>query len=328
MLRPSTTLFFVGLLFVSSALAQPLVIAHRGASGYLPEHTLEAATLAFSQGADYIEQDLVLSRDGVPVVLHDIHIDTISNVAQKFPKRSRDDGRYYAIDFSLAELKTLTVHERRSLNNEHVFPDRYRGSAGFSIATFEEQIELIAELNRQFGRDVGLYPEIKSPAWHREQGKDISSVVLEVLRRHGLDTADKPIYLQCFDFAETQRLRLELGAKLKLVQLIGDNSWGEADTDYEYLQTTEGLQEVAKVAQGIGVWIPQLVSPLTFKPTALAKNARLHELNVHAYTFRQDALPKGVESDQLLKMLLVDIGIDGIFTDFSDVVINYLTRQH
>lgn len=328
MLRPSITLFIISLLSVSGVLAQPLVIAHRGASGYLPEHTLEAATLAFSQGADYIEQDLVLSRDGVPVVLHDIHIDTVSDVAQKFPKRHREDGRYYAIDFTLAELKTLVVRERQSLQNKQVFPTRYTGSAHFSIATFEEQIELINELNRQFGRNVGLYPELKSPAWHRQQGMDISSVVLELLRQHGLDSMAKPIYLQCFDFAETQRLRSELGAKLKLVQLIGDNSWGEADTDYEYLQTAEGLEEIAKVAQGIGVWIPQLVSPHSFKPTALAESARAHNLNVHAYTFRRDALPPSVTSDQLLHMLFKTVVVDGIFTDFSDVVINYLNRPY
>ncbi|RBP49603.1 glycerophosphoryl diester phosphodiesterase [Arenicella xantha] len=314
----------LSMLLSSPTMADPLVIAHRGASGYLPEHTLEAITLAFAQGADYIEQDVVLSRDGVPVVLHDIHLDTVTDVAEKFPKKKRADGRFYAIDLTLAELKSLTVNERRELNGDQVFPGRYQGSAGFTIATFEEQIELIGELNRQFSKNVGLYPEIKSPAWHRAQGADISVVVLEVLRRHGLDSADARIYLQCFDFAETQRVRVELGAKLKLIQLIGENDWSESDSDYDYLKTPSGLSEVAKVAQGVGVWIPQLASPSTFKPTALAKHAQMAGLDVHAYTFRKDALPPSVTSPMLLDLLFKQLGINGIFTDFPDLVVEYL----
>lgn len=117
----------LGLLLSQMVAANPDVIAHRGASGYLPEHTLEAATLAFSQGADYIEQDLVLSRDLVPVVLHDIHLDTVTDVAHKFPYRKRSDGRFYAFDFTLEELKTLKVRERTDLAGNEVFPNRYRG---------------------------------------------------------------------------------------------------------------------------------------------------------------------------------------------------------
>ena len=159
-------------------IANPIVIAHRGASGYLPEHTLEAATLAYTMGSDYIEQDLVLSRDGIPVVLHDIHLDTVTDVASLFPERKREDGRYYVIDFDVAELKTLSVHERRKLSGEQVYPNRYQGDARFTIATFEEHIELITNLNRQLGRDIGLYPEIKAPAWHRQEGYDFSQIVM------------------------------------------------------------------------------------------------------------------------------------------------------
>ena len=312
---------------ISTSFADPLVIAHRGASGYLPEHTLEAVTLAYAQGADFIEQDLVLSKDLVPVVLHDIHLDTVSDVANKYPSRHRDDGRYYALDFTLAELKTLDIHERSELNGKQVFPHRYQGKASFKIATFTEEIELIAQLNRQFNRQVGYYPEIKSPAWHQQQGVDISKIVLTILREHSLDDPNKAIFVQCFDFAELKRLRLELGANVKLIQLIGDNSWGEADTDYTALQTPKMLAEIAKYAQGIGPWLPQVFDLKVGKPTGLVQNAHNVGLQVHPYTFRQDALPEGVSSEQILSILFQQVKVDGLFTDFTDTVVNFLAKQ-
>ena len=303
----------LGLLFAQCVAADPIVIAHRGASGYLPEHTLEATTLAFNLGADYIEQDLVLSKDLVPVVLHDIHLDTVTNVAQIFPERKRKDGRFYTFDFTLAELKTLKVNERTDLSGKQVFPERYKGSAEFTIATFEEHIELINELNRQFGKNVGLYPEIKSPKWHKTQGADISKIVFDILRKHDLDDADKAIYVQCFDFDETRRLRNELGAKVKLVQLIGENDWGESDSDYRYLQTPEGLNEINKVAQGISSWIPQLVNK------TLSSDARKAGLLIHAYTVRKNEM-------KLLDILFKQV--DGVFTDFPDKVKKHPNNTH
>ncbi|MFT4994746.1 MAG: glycerophosphoryl diester phosphodiesterase [Paraglaciecola sp.] len=314
-------------LLACTSITQPLVIAHRGASGYLPEHTLEAVTLAHMQAADFIEQDVVLSKDLVPVVLHDIHLETVTDVEQKFPARQRKDGRYYAFDFSLAELKTLRVHERESKPGKQVFPDRYQGNTHFTIATFEEEIELITELNRQFGKQIGFYPEIKSPAWHRKEGADISKIVLAMLRKHQLDDPDKAIYVQCFDFAETQRLRNELGAKVKLVQLIAENDWGESDTDYVALRTPEMLAEVAKVAQGIGPWIPQLFDLGTQQQTLLPRHAKQAGLSIHPYTFRKDELPPDVSVKQVLDILFKDIKVDGVFTDFPDIVVHYLNQQ-
>lgn len=324
-------LSIVGLLIISFlsqvAMAKPLVIAHRGAPGYLPEHTLESATLAYAQGADYIEQDLVVSKDGVLLVLHDIHLDTVTDVATKYPQKKRQDGRYYALDFTLAELKTLKVNERNELTGEQVFANRYQGKANFQIATFEEQIELVQELNRQFARNVGLYTEIKSPQWHKEQGVDISILLLNTLRKHQLDDPNKAIFVQCFDFAETQRLRNELGAKVRLVQLIGENDWLESPTDYNQLKTPEGLAAIAKVAQGIGPWIPQLIDMQTMQPSGLTQQAHALGLVVHPYTFRQDALPKNVSSEQALKVLFELLQVDGVFTDFTDTVVEYLDTK-
>jgi glycerophosphoryl diester phosphodiesterase len=141
---------------------RPEVIAHRGASGYLPEHTLEAVALAYGMGADFIEQDLVLTKDGIPVVLHDIHIDTVTDVVQKFPDRKRDDGRYYAIDFTLAELKQLNAHERiNHRTGQPSFPGRFPlNQSIFKIPTLEEELQFIAGLYKCSGNSVGFYPVV------------------------------------------------------------------------------------------------------------------------------------------------------------------------
>lgn len=314
------------LLLTSSVLAKPEVIAHRGASGYLPEHTLESLILAYSQGANYIEQDLVLSKDGIPVVLHDIHLETVTDVEQKYPKRMREDKRYYAYDFTLQELKTLRVHERQDAAGKQVFANRYQGQSDFKIASFEEHILLIEQLNRQFSKNVGLYPEIKSPAWHLAQGIDISEIVLRILRKYGLDDPSKSIYVQCFDFAEIKRLRQELGAKVKLVQLIADPSWKESSTDYSYILSSAGLNEVAKYADGIGPWIPQLLNMKTMQPTHVMGTAKTAGLVVHPYTFRKDELPPNITSKQSLDILFKVLKVDGVFTDFTDVVVDYLNQ--
>ena len=310
--------------FASQVVAKPLIIAHRGAPGYLPEHTLESVTLAYAQGADFIEQDLVVTKDSKLIVLHDIHLETVTNVEQVFPSRKRQDGRYYALDFTLAELKTLNVHERQDATGKQVFPNRYQGKSSFQIATFEEQIELIQQLNRQFNKTTGFYPEIKSPAWHKKQGVDISKLVMAVLRTHQLDDADKAIYVQCFDFAETQRLRNDLSAKVKLIQLIGENDWLESPTDYDVLKTPAGLEAIAKVAQGIGPWIPQLVDLKTMQPTGFVNQAHIAGLQVHPYTFRKDALPANVNTQQILNLLFEKLKVNGLFTDFPDTVVNYI----
>lgn len=300
-----------------SATANPLLIAHRGASAYLPEHTREAVVLAYAQGADYIEQDLVLSKDGVPVVLHDIHLDTVTDVARRYPQRIREDGRFYAIDLTLAELKTLRVHERRDLHGAQVYPTRYQGNGDFRITTFSEQLALISELNRSTGKQVGWYPEIKAPAFHRAQGQDISQIVMTLLREHNLDRSDARIFLQCFDFAEIKRLRTELGARLPLIQLIAENAWQESDTDYSHLQSEQGLEEIARYAQGIGPWLPQLADVRTGAPLPLARHARAAGLAIHPYTLRADDLHGELSWSQWLKVLQ-DLQVDGVFTDFPD----------
>ena len=309
---------------------EPLVIAHRGASGYLPEHTLAAKALAVGMGADYLEQDVVLSRDGQAVVLHDIHLDTVTDVATVFPQRARADGRYYAIDFSLAELKTLSVHERIDLETAAaVYPQRYpiAGAAQFRIPTLSEELEFVAGLRHSTGRRLGVYPEVKAPRFHRQAGHDISREVLRVLAEHGYRDREDPIYLQCFDAAELRRIRGELGCELKLVQLIGENSWGMSATDYDQLQTEQGVVEIARYADGIGPRIEQVIGA-DGEVLPLVRRATAAGLAVHPYTFRRDALAvPGRSPVEILELLFQHARVNGLFTDFSDLVVDYV-RQH
>src|ERR1043166_4966177 len=202
-----------------AAEASKIIIAHRGAYGYLPEHTLPGKALAHAMGADYLEQDLVLSKDGVPIVLHDIYLDTVTDVAKRFPDRKRADGRFYVLDFTVAEMKQLQVTERFDRRTgKAVFPTRFPiWLATFQLATFEEELQFIQGLNKTTGREAGIYPEIKAPGWHRMQGHDLSRIVLDVLSRYGYRTKADKVFLQCFDYQEVKRLRNELGYRGRLI---------------------------------------------------------------------------------------------------------------
>jgi glycerophosphoryl diester phosphodiesterase len=313
--------------------AQPLVIAHRGASGYLPEHTLAAKALAHGMRADFIEQDLVLSKDGVPMVLHDIFVDTVTDVAQRFPGRRRGDGRYYALDFTAGELKQLQVTERISLKTGRpVYPGRFpAGQSTFHLSTFEEELQLIRGLNRSTGRTVGIYPEIKQPRWHQDQGQDLSRAVVALLARYGYAAKSDGCWLQCFDYDEVRRLRHELNWRGNLVLLVGgDDARGRGSNPVELLTPT-GLRELAKTAEGLGPPISQIVTWTSVGErhvTNLTNLAHAANLVVHPYTMRLDGLPEGcASSDQLHEALFVAAGVDGVFTDFPDVTVQWL-EQH
>lgn len=308
------------------AKSAPLIIAHRGASGYLPEHTLEAKALAYGQGADYLEQDVVVSRDDRLIVLHDIHLDRVTNVADVFPGRARADGRFYVRDFDLAELRTLQVWERFSdtAGLTPVFPQRFPPQSGrFRLNTLDEEIAMVRGLNRATGRNIGIYPEIKRPAWHHAEGVDSAALVLEVLAGFGYRDRDDAVFLQCFDAQELRRVRTALGCRLRLVQLLADNSWGESATDYEYLQSAAGLAEVARYADGCGPWVRQLYSlePIGGEPVSTGFVARAHDagLLVHPYTFRADAVDDGFPDFAAeVRWCVGELAVDGLFTDFPD----------
>ena len=312
----------------------PVVIAHRGASGYLPEHTLAAKALAHGMGAEFLEQDVVLTKDDQPIVVHDIHLDTVTNVAEVFPDRKRNDGRYYAIDLTLAEVKRLRATERvDAKTNKPVFPTRFPPhKSHFSISTLAEELELIQGLNKSSGRAAGIYTEIKQPAWHQREGKDISKIVLAVLDHYGYREPNDLAFVQCFDVAETKRIRQELNCRLRLVQLLGATGWPEVGADFDHQALVKAVSEIANYAEGIGPQMSDVVrgrrdngDPIL---TSLVEVAHQHGLVVHPYTLRADALPEYTESfDELVKLFFVDAKVDGFFTDFPDLALQARDRR-
>ena len=307
-----------------------LIIAHRGASGYLPEHTLEAKALAYALGADYLEQDVVISTDLVGVVTHDLTLDATTDVREAYPGRARADGHWYVADFLWAELATLTIHERTQEGAPTAAPPARTGrfntpGVHFRLHTLDEELAFVRGLNRtlgaSMGREVGVYTEVKSPAWHHTQGIDAAPIVLAALARHGYSKRSDKAFLQCFDFAELSRIRHELHSELQLVQLIGENTWGESGSDYTRLLTPAGLQEIGAFADGVGPWIPQVLTFALGKtpvPTEFVAAAHAAGLVVHPYTLRTDDLPPGVKDFTALVHALQAAGVDGAFTDFPD----------
>jgi len=303
-----------------------IVIAHRGASGYLPEHTLEAVAMAHAMEVDYIEQDVAATYDHALIVLHDLYLDAVSDVAVRFPGRSREDGRHYAIDFTLEEIRTLRVHERVNPDGQPEFPGRFpHRESLFRIPTLAEEITLIQGLNRSSGRNVGIYIEPKSPAWHTAEGRDIVKQVIAELAYFGYRSRDDKAILQSFDTRYLEYARNELETDLRLVQLIGENSWLESDSDFDYLRTAEGLKSIAGLVDGIGPWLPQLVqlrADGTSGSSGLAGLAHQLGLFVHGYTLRADQLPEEIADMSSAVDLLVDrVGVDGVFTDHPDRVL-------
>ena len=320
-------------------MTRPVVIAHRGASAYLPEHTTEAKAAAHAMGADFIEQDIVASRDGVLLVLHDIYLEAVTDVAVQFPDRARNDGHFYVLDFDYAEIARLNVHERTvsaarpqaevreqaedSAAPTPAFPGRFPINRGrFGVSTLDEELDLIAGLNASTGRVAGIYPEIKDPAWHLEHGIDLTHLVLTALDDHGYMQATEPgtsprVYLQCFDAGELQRIRRDIDPPLPLVQLLTG----------EDAMTPAALEAIAEYAQGIGPPWPALIETTAagMTPGSVCANAQALGLAVHPYTFRRDRMPAFEDSfDALLRFFAVEVGIDGFFTDFPDVAVGVM----
>ncbi|MFO7974654.1 MAG: glycerophosphodiester phosphodiesterase [Candidatus Hydrogenedentota bacterium] len=292
------------------AVEKPIVIAHRGASGYLPEHTLEAYAMAHALGADYIEPDLVMTKDGRFVCMHDIHLKDTTNVEEVFPERKREDDKWYAADFTLEEIKQLSVHERLPFR----FPE---GAASFRVPTFEEMIELVQGLNKTTKRVVGIYPELKAPAWHRSQGLAMEEAFLEVAKQYGYEGKDAPVFVQCFEEATLKRMRLELGSELPQIMLIGGGKSSAA------LLTPEGLETIAAFAEGIG----PAKSVIDENPGIVAE-AHKRNLDVHPYTFRAEFPGKGYESvEEELARFFFEYGVDGVFTDFADIAVHVRTHN-
>ena len=297
----------------------PAIIAHRGACGYLPEHTLPAVELAHKFGADYIEQDVVLTSDGIPIVLHDVTLELTTNVATLFPERHRDDGLFYAIDFTLEEIKALNAHERTDSLGNPVFPERYSGTeAEFKVPTLAEEIETVDRLNKASSKRTGVYIELKRPEFHEQEGVDIYQAVIDVLTTFDRLGENAETVIQCFDPETLKRFAHEGIFKGPLVQLVLTESIANWRGDFEAMHTTSGLKEVAEYAHGIGPDV-NLLENESGGSSEMVVAAKKLGLFLHPYTLRADSesIP-GVNFEALHKKLFIDLEVDGAFTDFAD----------
>lgn len=333
----------------------PLVIGHRGAAGFLPEHTIEGYTLAIQQGADFIEPDLVLTSDRQLIARHEPMLDSTTDVATKFAASRRStrmlDGvsttAYFASDFTLAEIRTL-----RAVQPGASRPQQYNGL--YLIPTLDEIIALARSESTRLGRTIGIYPEIKHSTF--TAGIFGANVVEDALvaKLHAAygNRTDAPVYIQSFEVANLQYLNTK--TSIKLIQLIDAddvNADGSMSLVAPYRQpydfvvsgdprlfsdllTNAGLDFVKTYADGVGPWKPYLVktvadgvertgnATLTINDrrvdgsTGVIERAHAKGLRVHAFTFRNDASGYGFSDPKAEMQYYMRIGVDGVFTDF------------
>lgn len=293
-----------------------LILGHRGIAGRLPEHTLEGYRLAATSGADFIEPDLISTKDGVLVARHENEIGGTTDVAVRFTDRKRTvtiDGRqvsgWFAEDFTLAELKTLRAKERLAF--------RPHGNDGrFQVPTFEEVIALAQQLTKELGRPIGIYPETKHPAYFRHIGLPLEEPLLNVISAQGWNTREAPVFIQSF---EDNLRALRLKTRVRLIQLT-DRPLSDAR-----------LADIATYADGIGVEhtlvIPQDKDRRVLPPTDLVTRAHTRGLLVHVWTLRDEPryLSPSYNGDASAEYRRFrDLGVDAIFTDFADTAFNAL----
>ena len=319
----------------SPALAQGkdlLIIAHRGASAERPEHTLAAYERAIDQGADYIEPDLVATKDLVLVSRHENELSGTTDVARReeFEDRRREktiDGRlvagWFAEDFTLAELRTLRAKERIPA----LRPANARFDGLYQVPTLADIVALVRAKEAETGRRIGLYPELKHPTFLlQSEGIDLVDLLLRELGTLGIRPED-PVFIQSFEIAPLQRLR-QRGGGFKLVQLVapGEGPADEPAMRYAEMVTPTGLAEVAKYADAVGAHIAMVLAP-EGTPTSLVADAKAAGLDVHAWTVRpeNDFLPAMLRAgddpkgkgcgDVKLAALLKAAGVAGMFSD-------------
>jgi glycerophosphoryl diester phosphodiesterase len=322
-----------------------LVIGHRGAAGYRPEHTLASYELAARMGADYIEPDLVTTKDQVLVARHEPEIGGTTDVAQHPEFASRKTTKmldgvavtgWFTEDFTLKELKTLRAVERIPATRQHntIFNGRYQ------IPTFQEVIDLSKRLSRELGRSIGIYPETKHPTYFQKQGMALEPLLVDALNRNGLNRPDAKVFVQSFEVSNLKALDSQL--RVPLIQLTSSTgapydfvAKGDKRT-YADLVTAAGLKEISTYADGVGPAKDQVI-PLDAtgrlgKPTDLVQNAHAAGLVVHPYTFRvensflpvdfrKSAVPS--ESGDLFGEIAAyrKAGIDGLFSDNADIAV-------
>lgn len=273
-----------------------LVIAHRGASAYLPENTLEAFVMAIGQGADGVETDVVLSADGMPYCLHDLWLETTTDAAQRFEGCSRSDGHYYAMDFTAEQISQLRVFGRATPAVRATLP-RMR------VPSLEELLQLRQSIMHTTGKQVLLLIELKSSSFHREQGKSLEDSVLDVLQRYGCIGADCGVILQSFEAASLQHLRRERNTRLPLFWLTAQPL------------SARQLDEVRTYADGVAAlrWLIEDGEGKPVKRGRLVASCHRRQMRVFVWTMGQD--------EPAVRRMFWHYRVDGVITDNPDVAV-------
>jgi len=329
------------------ATVEPIVVGHRGASGYRPEHTLEAYRLAVALGADYIEPDLVPTKDGVLVARHENEIGGTTDVATRpeFADRRTTkvvDGvsftGWFTEDFTLAELKTLRAKERIP----DIRPQNTAYDGLYEVPTLQEVIDLAREESRRTGRTIGIYPETKHPTYFDSIGLSLEEELVRVLTRNGLNRPNAKVFVQSFETTNLRELAGPLKLRTPVVQLIAGSgapydlvAAGDPRT-YTDLIAPAGLAEIATYADGIGPdknrVIPRDASGTLTSPTTLVDDAHGAGLLVHPYTFRSENTflpldfrigtdPRAYGDAIAEYLVFYEVGVDGVFSDNPDVAV-------
>ena len=332
----------------STQIDEPLVIAHRGASGYRPEHTLAAYKVAISMGADYIEPDLVSTKDGVLVARHENEISGTTDVADhpEFADRRATksiDGRsttgWFTEDFTLDELKTLRAKER--LPDVRPVNTRYDGR--YEVPTFDEVLDLVARESQRRGEVIGVYPETKHPSYFDSIGLSLETPLVDALTRHHLNRPNARVFIQSFETGNLRRLSVLV--KVPIVQLVDASgapydlaSSGDPRT-YADLITPQGLAEISTYADGIGaakdLVLPRDGAGNATQPTHLVDNAHERGLLVHVWTLRDEnrfmaenfrrGTDPNAKGDAIAEyQAFFDAGVDGVFSDYADTAVDAL----
>lgn len=331
---------FFGALAIMATSAMPapllaendmLIIAHRGASAERPEHTLDAYSRAIEAGADYVEPDLVVTKDLVLVARHENELSDTTDVAsrEEFEDRNRTkeiDGQlvagWFAEDFTLAELRTLRAKERLPT----IRPNNTRYDGLYQVPTFAEIIQLVRVKEAETGRRIGIYPELKHPNFLlQEAGIDAVDLLVTQLRNEGLDGEDAKIFLQCFEIGTLQRLNQLVDNPLVQLAKPGAGPADEPGITYEEMLTPSGLADVAEYADAVGVYIGMILNE-DGSPKSLVADAKAHGMDVHAWTLRpeNDFLPAALQGEggpsgrgdmEALQAMLAKAGVAGVFAD-------------
>ena len=309
-IQQGAAFLLVALFGVDLLAGSPVVIAHRGASGYCIEHSEAAKVLAHAQNADYIEQDVVLTKDRVLVVSHDITMEATTNVDEVFPKRRREDGKFYFADFTWSELQSVSLRPRMDRSSGKVTAGP-GVACGQKILTLENEIKLLRSLDHALGRKTGLYIELKGPSFYeKELGVKMGELLLDELKRLEVSTDPKDCLIQCFEENALIDLKNRLRCPYSLILLMGGKG-----TEFDF-------QQIASYAYGVGPSLQMLArqDANTIVSTGFAEKAKAAGLKLHPYTVRKNSQPSWSPSlDETHRFLLSELRVDGFFTDYPDL---------